>query len=56
MGLTVHVGEPVPDEYVADRRRHGAACEWLLRFFVPVLRDHAEQCSAELLYHFQSKV
>jgi hypothetical protein len=52
MRLTVHLGEPVPDDYVTDRRRHEAACECLLRGFLPVLRDQPEQCSAELLYHF----
>jgi hypothetical protein len=53
MRLTVHFGEPVPDEYVVDRRRHPAGCEWLLRNFLTVLRDHPEQCSAELLYDFR---
>jgi lauroyl/myristoyl acyltransferase len=53
MRLTVQIGEPVPDDYIRDRRRHEAACAWLLRSFAPVLREHPEQCSAELLYRFR---
>jgi hypothetical protein len=55
MGFTIHFGEPVPDDYVTDRRQHEAACAWLLRSFSVVLREHPEQCSSELLYHFRRR-
>jgi hypothetical protein len=37
MGFTVHVGEQVPDVYVTDRRRHVAACAWLVQSLSAVL-------------------
>jgi lauroyl/myristoyl acyltransferase len=55
MGFTIHLGEPVPDDYVTDRRRHEAACAWLLHSFSAVLRKYPEQCSSELLHQFQRR-
>jgi lauroyl/myristoyl acyltransferase len=56
MGFTIHIGEPVPYDYVTDRRRHEAACQWLLHGFSAVLREYSEQCFSELLYHFRRRL
>jgi lauroyl/myristoyl acyltransferase len=53
LGLTIHFGNPVPDDWVADPAQHPAACVHLLREFLPVLRARPEQCSSLLLPRIQ---
>ncbi len=47
--MTVTLADAVDPEAVRDRRRHGAICEDLFRFFLPVLRSSPGQCEPWLL-------
>jgi lauroyl/myristoyl acyltransferase len=47
--FALHLGEPVPEADLLDRTRHAAACDHLLREFLPVLAKNPEECSTELL-------
>jgi KDO2-lipid IV(A) lauroyltransferase len=53
-GVTIQLGDPVPQEWVAEKAWHDAACTHLLRVFRSMLRDEPEQCSSALLSHFQA--
>lgn len=55
-GFTIHFGRPVPPAWVRDKNRHAAACDHLLREFLPVIADQLEQCGPELLRCFQPAV
>ncbi len=47
--FTVHLGEPVPDELVADKRHYDAACRHILEQLIPRIRTMPEQLSYELM-------
>jgi lauroyl/myristoyl acyltransferase len=49
LSATISLGEPLAAESVADKSRHAAACDHLLRAFLPVLAEAPEECSFELL-------
>jgi len=50
--LATHVRflAPVPDEHLADRKRHPAACEHVVRHFVPLIQAAPEQCAPQFLW------
>jgi lauroyl/myristoyl acyltransferase len=54
--LSIHFGDPVPDDWVADPTRHPAACVHLLREFLPLLRAQPEQCHFVLLSQMRPRV
>jgi lauroyl/myristoyl acyltransferase len=56
LGLTIHIGQAVPEEWVADATQHQAACVHLLGEFLPVLRAQPEQCGARFLSHLRPRV
>lgn len=47
--LTIHLGEPLAVETVANKVGHPAACQHLLREFLTTLAVAPEECSFELL-------
>ena len=53
MSFTVHLGEPVPDDLVADTDRHFAACHHLFREFLAVVGRHPGQSHAALIEHLE---
>lgn len=53
MSFTLHVGEPVPPDLVADPDRHRSACEHLLRELISVVGRHPGQWHPLLRAHFQ---
>jgi lauroyl/myristoyl acyltransferase len=55
-GVTIQVGDPVPQEWVAQKAWHAASCAHLLRAFRSMIHDEPEQCSSELLSHFRAVV
>jgi hypothetical protein len=48
-GFTIHLGEPIPEVVSADDHQHTAACEHVLREFLPVLSAALEECTYTLL-------
>ncbi len=46
---TLLLGDPLPEAEVKDRRWHPAACERLLRFYMPTLRERPGQSDTWLL-------
>jgi lauroyl/myristoyl acyltransferase len=53
LGITIHFGDPVPGEWIADERQQAAACSHLLRAFLPVVRATPGQCEKQLLWRFR---
>ncbi len=51
MTLTIHLGEPVPDELVIRAHLHRAGCDHLLGEFLPVIGRHPGQSHALLIDH-----
>jgi len=47
-GFTIHLGEPVPDSDPGSKDGHAAACEHILREFLPVLANAPEECTSVL--------
>lgn len=53
MGFTIHFGKPVPQQWIRDPFEHAAACDHLLREFLPVIVSHIEQAWCQLLWCIQ---
>ena len=53
MRFTIHLGEPVPDDFVIDADLHRAGCDHLLGEFLPIVGRRLGQSHAVLIDHLR---